>query len=70
MAGVLGMNTADFEQCLISNKYAEVVQSQISFSQSIGVRSTPSFLLNAKPVIGALPYESFQEYIEAELNGQ
>lgn len=69
MANVLGMNAGEFEQCLVSEKYAEAVQAQISYSQSIGVRSTPSFLLNAKPVIGALPYETFEEMIEAELNG-
>jgi len=67
MADVLGLDTAEFEQCLTSGKYADLVQSQISFSQSIGVRSTPSFLLNATPVIGSLPYASFEDLIETEL---
>jgi protein-disulfide isomerase len=67
MAGVLGMDTQLFEQCLVSNKYADLVQEQINYSKSIGVSSTPTFLLNATPVIGAQPYENFAQLIEAEL---
>jgi predicted DsbA family dithiol-disulfide isomerase len=62
----LGLDTESFSQCLDSGKYASVVQSETQTAQAIGVRSTPSFLVNGQPLIGALPFEDFERIIEAE----
>jgi len=56
-----------FSSCFDSGKYRELVNSQTQFSQSIGVRSTPSFLINGKPVIGSQGFEVFEQVIEEEL---
>jgi protein-disulfide isomerase len=37
-------------------------------SQQIGVSSTPTFVLNGQPVIGAQPFEVFQQYIQTALS--
>lgn len=37
--------------------------------QQIGVQSTPTFLVNGTPIIGAQPFENFQQVIESILNG-
>jgi predicted DsbA family dithiol-disulfide isomerase len=34
------------------------------------VRSTPTFFLNGLPIVGAQPYEVFQDVIEKELAGE
>jgi protein-disulfide isomerase len=44
------------------------VQSQTENARSVGVQSTPSIVINGRPVIGAQPFEAFQKVIEAELN--
>lgn len=62
----LGLDTQSFAQCLDSEKYASLVQSETQTAQSIGVRSTPSFLVNGQPLVGALPFEEFERIIEAE----
>lgn len=67
LAGDLGLNQQTFDACLDSGKYEAVVNSQGEFSQSIGVRSTPSFLINGQPLIGAQGFEVFRQVIEAEL---
>jgi len=36
--------------------------------QSLGVRGTPAFLLNGQPLVGAQPFEVFQQIIEAEVD--
>jgi protein-disulfide isomerase len=34
---------------------------------SLGVQSTPTFFINDTQLVGAQPYETFQNMIEAEL---
>jgi protein-disulfide isomerase len=61
------LKTAEFTSCLEDGKYKDVVNNQTQFSQSIGVQSTPSFLINGKPVVGAQGFDVFEQYIEDEL---
>ena len=68
LAGELKLKQADFDTCLDSGKYEELVKSQTSTFQQIGVQSTPSFIINGQALVGAQPFESFQQVIEAELN--
>jgi len=35
----------------------------------MGVRGTPAFLVNGQPVVGAQPFEVFQQVIEREISG-
>lgn len=67
-AANLGLDTEAFNTCLDSEKHASVVQNEKALLQSIGVRSTPTFLINGQPVVGAQPFEAFQQVIESELN--
>jgi protein-disulfide isomerase len=63
-AAELDLRTEEFNACLDSRKYEAAVKSQSITASSLGFRSTPSFLINGKPVFGAQPFETFQEYIE------
>lgn len=67
MAGELDLNQEDFDTCLDSEKYKDLVNNQTRTFQSIGVSSTPSFIINGQPVVGAQSFENFQLIIEAEL---
>ena len=57
-----------FNQCLDSGKYTELVQQDKEMAQQMGIQSTPTFLVNGIRVIGAQPFESFQQVIEAILS--
>lgn len=65
LAGELGLDQAGFDACLDSGKHTEFVQAQRSLAQQLGVQSTPTFLINGRPVIGAQPYQVFSEVIES-----
>ena len=66
-AGQLGLDTDKFNQCFDSGKYTEVVEQENELARQLGVQSTPSFVINGTPVIGAQPFENFQQVIEALL---
>lgn len=67
-AADLGLDTEAFNECLDAGKFTSVVQSETQAARSLGVQSTPTFLINGKPVLGAQPFEVFQQFIEDELN--
>ena len=67
MAADLGLKQDEFDACLDSGKYTELVNNQTGAFQSIGVSSTPSFIINGQPIVGAQSFENFQLVIEAEL---
>lgn len=63
----IGLDTAAFNECMDSGKYTLIVQEQTNTANQLGVRSTPAFIINGLPVLGAQPFESFQKLIEGEL---
>lgn len=63
----LGLDTQAFNECLDSGKYTSLVQQDTQFSSSMGVRSTPTFVINGQAVIGAQPFEIFQQVIDSLL---
>lgn len=67
MAVSLGLNTATFNSCLDSGKYAQYVQDDLAAGSAAGVSGTPSFFVNGQIVVGAQPYSAFQQAIEAAL---
>jgi protein-disulfide isomerase len=64
----LGLESAAFNECLDSGKYTQVVQSETSAGRQIGVQSTPTFIVNGQPIVGAQPFEVFKQVIEQEIN--
>jgi protein-disulfide isomerase len=69
-AAELGLDTQAFNTCLDSGKYAELVGNETAAAQSLGVTGTPAFLINGQPLVGAQPFEAFQQAIEAELGSK
>jgi protein-disulfide isomerase len=69
-AADLGLDTEAFDTCLDSGRYTNLVAGETQAAQQLGVRSTPTFILNGIPIMGAQSYEVFQQYIEAALRGQ
>lgn len=53
----LGLQTEQFNQCLASGKYTEKVKAETMEAQRLGLRSTPSILVNGELVDGGAQYE-------------
>ena len=65
-AADLKLTPAAFNTCLDSGKYTSAIELQGDFLGSLGIQSTPTFLINRQVVPGALPFEEFKKVIEAE----
>ncbi|MEE8168311.1 MAG: thioredoxin domain-containing protein [Candidatus Hydrothermarchaeales archaeon] len=68
-ASELGLDSAAFNECLDSTKYAEAVLSNMQKGVNAGVTGTPAFFINGIKIGGARPYQDFQQLIDAELGG-
>lgn len=69
-AAELKLDTARFDSCLDSGKYADEVAKDFSDGQAAGVSGTPTFFINGQRVVGALPFEQFQRVLDAALAGR
>lgn len=65
----LSLDMAAFQECVDSRRYQDEVQADLDYAVQLGVRSTPTFFINGIGVVGAQPYEVFQQVIESELAG-
>jgi protein-disulfide isomerase len=63
----LDLDTEQFNECLDSGKYTTLVQNETAAARQLGVQSTPAFVINGQAVIGAQPFDVFQQVIEQEL---
>ena len=68
LAGDVGMDVPVFSQCLSSGSKRDVVVGDIEIGQRLGVRGTPTFFINGKPLSGARPLDVFRQAIDAELD--
>lgn len=63
----LGMDGDQFLKDLKSDGAKDMVQVNIDEAMEMGVTSTPSFLLNKTPFVGAQPTDNFIEAIDKEI---
>jgi protein-disulfide isomerase len=69
LAEGLGLDGAEFEACLTSDKYAAKVQEDMAEGAAEGVTGTPAFRINGVALSGAQPIAAFQEQIDYFLAG-
>ena len=63
----LNLDRERFERCLDGHKYRAAVEADFAEGREMGVRSTPTFLINGKPLVGAQPIENFRAAIDEAL---
>ena len=69
-ASELGLDIKAFDTCVADHRYKSKVDANASIAQNNGFNSTPTFLLNGLAIVGAQPYEVFQQVIDMELSGK
>ncbi len=65
----VGLDMETFNQCFNSRQYTELIDLDLSAAQKLGLRGTPSFLVNDQPIIGADP-DALVAAIRAALGSQ
>ena len=66
-AADLGLDGKAFAACLDSQRYLSKVQANANDAASVGLDSTPSFVINGRVLIGALPFSDFKAVVDEEL---
>lgn len=66
-ASQIGLNSANFNQCLDSGKYKSEVEKDLADGSVYGVSGTPTLFINGNPVVGAQPFSAFKTIIDDEL---
>jgi Protein-disulfide isomerase len=55
------------KKCISSRSALSVVQANMAEAGNLGLSSTPSFIINGRPVVGAQPLEQFKQVIDDAL---
>jgi protein-disulfide isomerase len=66
-AAAVGVDSARFAECLDSGRHAGLVERDLGAGAGWGVSGTPAFFVNGRPLVGAQPFEVFQQVIDDEL---
>jgi len=67
IASVVGADTSVVSQCYRDGRSERRTARANDAANTLGVRVTPSFLVNERPIQGALPLPEFRKVIEAAL---
>ena len=62
-----GLDERTFTGCLDSGKHAKRVEAETTLGRALGANGTPAFLINGQLLIGAYPFEVFQQALDASL---
>jgi protein-disulfide isomerase len=63
----LNLDRERFERCVDDRRFRGAVEADFAEGRDLGVRGTPTFLINGKPLVGAHPIENFREAIDDAL---
>jgi protein-disulfide isomerase len=67
LAQQVSINLTEFTRCLDTHQYALEVENDLRDALSLGVRSTPTFFVNGRPLIGARSFDEFKQLIDRVL---
>jgi protein-disulfide isomerase len=62
-AGALGLDASAFSKCLASGRHDAEIKAAMRRGRELGVGSTPTFFVNGRLLVGARPYDDFEELV-------
>ncbi len=66
-AGNVGLNTSQFTACLRDAKYQSNIEEDILDAQRLGIRGTPTYIVNGKKVEGVVPRDAWDTILTQAL---
>ena len=60
----LGLDREEFTVCVRERRFARAVEADVAQARALGIRSTPTFLINGRALVGAHPVSAFRSIIE------
>lgn len=64
----LGLSADTFNSCLDNKTHQAKVDEDFAAGSAVGVSGTPTFYINGRQLVGAMPFASFKAIIDEELN--
>ena len=69
-AAGLRLDVGKVQECVQTNRYATQIETDFRDAAALGVRSTPTFIVNGKLLVGAQPFEVWQSVLDGMLAEQ
>jgi protein-disulfide isomerase len=66
-AGRLAIDRDAFATCVDTRRFRKLVEADVAEGRALGVRGTPTFVINGTLVVGAQPIEAFREAVRDAL---
>ena len=66
-AGEIGLDSAQFAECLRSGRHAPSVEAELKAASNLGLFSVPSFIVNDQRLIGPPSFEQLSATIDSIL---
>jgi protein-disulfide isomerase len=67
-ASDIGIDRAQFESCVTTNRHLTQIKADIAFAEQNGIRSTPTFIIRDRLYAGAQPYAVFKQVLDTMLD--
>ena len=68
MGRLAGLNEDEFHTCMRNEElYNGIREAQKKAKEAYGIDSTPTFVINGTKLVGAQPFEAFEQVIKAKL---
>jgi protein-disulfide isomerase len=69
-AADVGLDQRDFARCLDEHRYAADVDADVAQAVGLGIRATPTLLVNGRKIVGAPALEDFRSIVEDALRAR
>jgi protein-disulfide isomerase len=70
VAKEIGLDVPRWKAAVESRSGLAAIQADMSAGNAVGANGTPTFFINGKRLVGAMPFESFKAIIDAELSNK
>ena len=67
VAKEIGLDVSKWKSSVESHAASSAIQADMSAGSAVGANGTPTFFINGRKLVGAMPFESFKQVIDAEL---
>ncbi|TMA23315.1 MAG: thioredoxin [Deltaproteobacteria bacterium] len=62
-----GLDVSKWKSSVESHAASSSIQADMNAGSAVGANGTPTFFINGRKLVGAMPFESFKQVIDAEL---
>jgi len=70
VAREIGLDVPKWKEAIDSHSGQAAIQADMIAGSAVGANGTPTFFINGRRLVGARPFESFKQIIDAELSSK